>query len=125
MYQTDACTGQLKAKIQENGKPTIDFKTEAFFEPAKKERRPRKRASASEDLYVPPRIVSDQMINIFFQEWAPLFPVIHRPTFLQLYGKYVIDPECVNDRHDLAKLYLVLAIAALSNEVSMIQIIFG
>lgn len=55
------------------------------------------------------------MINIFFQEWAPLFPVLHRPTFLTLYEQYVADPEAVSDRKSLAMLNLVFGIAALSS----------
>ena len=66
---------------------------------------------------VPPRLLSDQLINIFFQEWAPLFPVLHRPTFLKLYADYVSQPEALNDGHSLAQLHLVFGIAALSSEV--------
>lgn len=65
----------------------------------------------------PPRLVSDQMINIFCQEWAPLFPVLHRPTFLNLYDKYMKNPEEVEDHHSVAQLNLVFGIAALSAEV--------
>ncbi|KAF2140568.1 uncharacterized protein K452DRAFT_327416 [Aplosporella prunicola CBS 121167] len=64
----------------------------------------------------PPRMVSDQMINIFFQEWAPLFPVLHRPTFLGLYEEYVNSPDTMTDRKSLAQLNLVFGIAALSSD---------
>ena len=64
-------------------------------------------------------MVSDQMINIFFQEWAPLFPVIHRPTILKAYTDYVTEPESVMDNHSLANLNLIFGIAALSAEVSI------
>ena len=57
------------------------------------------------------------MINIFFQEWAPLFPVLHRPTFLSLYEQYVASPETMNDKKSIAKLNLVFGIAALSSDV--------
>ena len=62
-------------------------------------------------------MVSDQMINIFFQEWAPLFPVLHRPTVLKVYADYVDEPEGVKDNHSLAQLNLIFGIAALSAEV--------
>lgn len=62
-------------------------------------------------------MVSDQMINIFFQEWAPLFPVLHRPTVLKVYADYVNEPEGVKDNHSLAQLNLIFGIAALSAEV--------
>jgi hypothetical protein len=57
------------------------------------------------------------MINIFFQEWAPLFPVLHRPTFLSLYELYVASPETMVDKKSIAKLNLVFGIAALSSDV--------
>lgn len=57
------------------------------------------------------------MINIFFQEWAPLFPVLHRPTFLTLYEQYVSSPETMVDKKSIAKLNLVFGIAALSSDV--------
>ena len=57
------------------------------------------------------------MINIFFQEWAPLFPVLHRPSFLNIYAEYVANHESVKDRQAIAQLNLVFGIAALSAEV--------
>ena len=57
------------------------------------------------------------MINIFFQEWAPLFPVLHRPTFLDTYTSFVANPEGIQDWHALAQLNLVFGIAALSTGV--------
>nr|POE49229.1 transcriptional activator protein acu-15 [Quercus suber] len=63
----------------------------------------------------PPRLVSDRLINIFFQEWAPLFPVLHRPTFLSLYERYVNDSDAVIDHAELALLNLVFGIASLSS----------
>lgn len=66
---------------------------------------------------VPPRLVSDQLINIFFQEWSPLFPVLHRPTFLALYGDFVASPETMEDQKSIAQLNLVFGIAAQSSEV--------
>ena len=57
------------------------------------------------------------MINIFFQEWAPLFPVLHRPTFLATYSDYVTNPESMKDQHSIVQLNLVFGIAALSADV--------
>lgn len=64
----------------------------------------------------PPRLISDQLINIYFQEWAPLFPVLHRPSFLKIYGEYVVDADSVSDKASLAHLNLVFGIAALSSD---------
>jgi hypothetical protein len=62
------------------------------------------------------------MINIFFQEWAPLFPVLHRPTFLALYDQYVTSPDTVADKKSIAQLNLVFGIAALSSDVRILII---
>ena len=58
---------------------------------------------------------SDRCVNVFFQEWAPLFPVLHKPSFLRLYEEYVANPEDMSDPHKLAQLNLVFGVAALSN----------
>ena len=62
-------------------------------------------------------MVADHLINIYFQEWAPLFPLIHKPTVLKVYTEYVADPESVKDKHDIAVLNLIFSIAILSAEV--------
>lgn len=58
------------------------------------------------------------MINIFFQEWAPLFPVLHRPTFLALYDKGASNRAIMEDKYLTAQLSLVFCIAASSDEES-------
>ncbi|KIV97697.1 hypothetical protein PV10_01410 [Exophiala mesophila] len=66
----------------------------------------------------PPRILSDQYINLFFQEWQPLLPILHRPTFLRVYEQYVTNPETgnwQNNKQSLAQLFLIFEIAALSS----------
>ena len=108
----------FKLKVQESGRPCTDFKPETFFAADTKATTSLgsspKRAAV---MKAPPRLISDQMINIFFQEWAPLFPVLHRPTFLQVYTDFVANPEAIKDQHALAQLNLVFSIAALSTEV--------
>lgn len=59
------------------------------------------------------------MINIFFQEWAPIFPILHRPTLLSLYEQFVGSPESLNDQKSIAMLNLVFGIAALSSDVNI------
>lgn len=107
----------FKAKAQESGKLCSDIKTAAFFPIKKKEPISVKKSSASVASRLPPRLVSDQMINIFFQEWAPLFPVVHRPTVLNMYTQYVANPQAIKDKHAIAQLNLIFGIAALSAEV--------
>ncbi|KAL8737405.1 MAG: hypothetical protein Q9181_001712 [Wetmoreana brouardii] len=107
----------FKAKAQEGGKHCPDARTEAFFASCKTPTlSPKGSPVKSTTTKAPPRLVSDQMVNIFFQEWAPLFPVLHRPTFLKLYTEYVAEPEGLRDQHSVAQLNLVFGIAALSAE---------
>ncbi|RAL58634.1 hypothetical protein DID88_003554 [Monilinia fructigena] len=52
----------------------------------------------------------------FFKKWAPLFPVIHKKTFLNLYAEYLSNSEKLKDHHKLAQLHLVFGIAGNSTE---------
>lgn len=107
----------FKSKVQESGKPCPNFETNAFFAASKsRSSSPNRSPPKIPITKAPPRLVSDQMINIFFQEWAPLFPILHRPTFLKLYTQYMANPERIGDQHGIAQLNLVFGIAALSAE---------
>ncbi|ROV89071.1 hypothetical protein VPNG_10068 [Cytospora leucostoma] len=104
----------FKHRLQEMGKPSSDFPTDAFLHvqgcpPLLPEGSP---TTSS----VPPRLFSDRCVNVYFQEWAPLFPVLHKPTFLRIYEEFVADPENIKDKNKLAQLYLVFGIAALSSD---------
>ena len=110
----------FKAKVQESGKPCGDFKTDSFFTVTKQDNPPSRKNTTAASSALPPRMVSDQMINIFFQEWAPLFPVLHRPSFLDTYSKYVADPDSIKDHHAIAQLHLIFGISALSAEVGLL-----
>lgn len=111
----------FKNKLQESGRSAAGIDTDKFFQTESKQ-------SSSPGLVLPhclewkapPRLVSDQLINIFFQEWAPLFPVLHRPSFLSLYEEYVSCPEAMEDKRSLAQLHLVFGIAALSSDVRIL-----
>ncbi|KAM5382041.1 hypothetical protein ACJZ2D_002643 [Fusarium nematophilum] len=104
----------FKRKIQETGKPTTDFNPEAFLHIQGCESLGPK--TPEQSLKVPPRLFSDRCVNVYFQEWAPLFPVLHKPTFLHIYEEFVADPEKVKSNHKLAQLYLVFNIAGLSSD---------
>lgn len=107
----------FREKVQESGKPCGEFEAAAFFAGKKKETTSAEKMSTSVASRLPPRLVSDQMINIFFQEWAPLFPVVNRSTVLSLYTEYVANTHSVKDKHAIAQLNLIFGIAALSAEV--------
>lgn len=105
-------------RVQETGRSLPSIRPETFLETETKPSPPNRDLSTV-SWKAPPRLVSDQMINIFFQEWAPLFPVLHRPAFLTLYEEFVNSSEPLSDRKALAQLNLVFGIAALANDVSL------
>jgi len=104
----------FKRKIQENGKSCSEFNPEAFLHI--QGCYPLTQKSPTPNMRLPPRLFSDRCVNVYFQEWAPLFPVIHKPSFLRVYEELVADPEKIKNNHKLAQLYLVFSIAALSSE---------
>lgn len=104
----------FKHKVQETGRSTADIDTDRLLDNIAE----KSEDYTNQDTVIwkpPPRLSSDQLINVFFQEWAPLFPILHRPSFLGLYEKYVTNSETVTDRAELAQLNLVFGIAALSS----------
>jgi len=105
----------FKRKIQENGKSCSAFNPEAFLHI--QGCYPLTTKAPNSSLRIPPRLFSDRCVNIYFQEWAPLFPVLHKPTFLRVYEEFVADPDKVKSNHKLAQLYLVFSIASLSSEM--------
>jgi hypothetical protein len=105
----------FKTRIQEDGRSASEINTGLLLSSTPKTPESTSAASSPMAFKAPPRLVSDQLINIYFQEWAPLYPVLHRPTFLTLYGRYVADCDSITDRAELAQLNLVFGIAALSS----------
>ncbi|PNY28917.1 Transcriptional activator protein acu-15 [Tolypocladium capitatum] len=105
----------FKSKLQQTGKPCTDFNPDAFLHvqgcPPLTTEQPDQSSRIP-----PPRLFSDRCVNVFFQEWAPLFPVLHKPTFLAMYEEFVAAPERVRCNYKLAQLYLVFGIAGLSSE---------
>ncbi|KAJ5204625.1 uncharacterized protein N7498_005504, partial [Penicillium cinerascens] len=99
-------------KLVSQGKSVSKIPTKALTRlPA-----PVARGSPNQTVKTPPRLVSDQLINIFFQEWAPLYPVVHRPTILKAYEQYLNNPDSLkDDAHAMTQLNLIFGIAALSS----------
>jgi len=111
-------TVTFKRKLQESGKANADFNVDAFFSSATKFSSPAVLPLEDNGMWTPPsRLFSDQMVNRFFQEWAPLFPVLHKPAFLSLYEQYTGNSSIIQDKKSLAQLNLVFGIAALSSKV--------
>ncbi|KAG4429254.1 hypothetical protein IFR05_015261 [Cadophora sp. M221] len=106
----------FKRRIQESGKSLAGFNTDAFLN-IQGDTTPASQSSGSRTPTAPPRMFSDRCVNVFFQEWAPLFPVLHKPTFLRLYEEYMTNPEDVTDPHKLAQLNLVFSIAGISSDI--------
>ena len=105
----------FKHKVQETGRSTADIDSDRLLDNVAEKSEQYLNVEAPVVWKPPPRLLSDQLINVFFQEWAPLFPVLHRPAFLSLYEKYVADPDSVTDKAELAQINLVFGIAALSS----------
>ncbi|CAH0014330.1 unnamed protein product [Clonostachys rhizophaga] len=104
----------FKRKMQETGKQCTDFHPEAFLHIQGTP--PLVTGAVDQTFTVPPRLFSDRCVNVYFQEWAPLFPVLHKPTFLHVYEDFVADPAKIKCNYKTAQLYLVFSIAGLSSE---------
>ncbi|KAF8443457.1 fungal-specific transcription factor domain-containing protein [Terfezia claveryi] len=71
----------------------------------------------------PSRLSSDHLITAFFQQYHPLFPILHRPSFLKQYEKLIscseisTVPSKILSKYSLVQLYLVFAIAARNSEM--------
>ncbi|CAO1597666.1 DNA-binding transcription factor cat8 [Xanthoria calcicola] len=114
-----AFVDSFKTKAKESGKQCPDFGTQTFFACSQTRSTPPKDSPArSHAPKAPPRLLSDQLINVFFQEWAPLFPILHRPTFLNVYTQYVADPEACRNQYSIAQLNLVFCISAQSMDAN-------
>ncbi|KAI9055570.1 hypothetical protein LZ554_000516 [Drepanopeziza brunnea f. sp. 'monogermtubi'] len=107
----------FKRRVQESGKSLAGLNTETFLNVEKESTMTASPTTGSKTPNAPPRMFSDRCVNVYFQEWAPLFPVLHKPTFLRLYEEYMSNPEQVTDPHKLAQLHLVLCIAGISSDV--------
>jgi hypothetical protein len=100
--------------MQEDGKSLAGLNTGAFLNIQTGHASPAQLPTTST---APPHMFADRCVNVFFQEWAPLFPVLHKPTFLCMYEEYMSNPSQVTDHHKLAQLHLVFGIAGLSSHM--------
>ncbi|MDI1488553.1 MAG: DNA-binding transcription factor cat8 [Ramalina farinacea] len=124
-HNSEASTGKpfidaFKKKLESTGQQRSNLKIDVFFPDSADDIN--NSASLTYDaswaLKIPSRMASDQMINIFLQEWSPLFPILNRQETLKEYTEFVADPEGLDDNHTIAKLYLIFCIGAISAEAS-------
>jgi hypothetical protein len=103
---------EMKRSLQDQRKTPSSINVDSFFIRSQSESK-----LPDPQLCSPPaRMLSDKLINIFFQEFSPLFPILHRPSFLNLYDQYTTSPSTLMDPKSLAQLHLVFAIASLSSQ---------
>jgi hypothetical protein len=118
LIQSDSIKGinevaELKRSLQDQRRTTAPINIDSFFTHPQLEEKLQDPQPSSP----PARMLSDKLINIFFQEFSPLFPILHRPTFLNLYDQYTTtSPSSLMDPKALAQLHLVFAIASLSSQ---------
>lgn len=58
------------------------------------------------------------MTDLFFQEWQPLLPILHRQTFLRFYEQFLSEPDArslQNNKLAIAQLFLIFEVAAHSS----------
>lgn len=111
---TTALVEAFDDKVQECGRACPKIVASTLLEPLA----PHPRSPApSNTSAAPPRLLSDQYINLFFQEWQPLLPILHRHTFLRLYEQFLAAPEALSQQSGklaTAQLFLIFEIAAYS-----------
>ncbi|OKL64488.1 hypothetical protein UA08_00870 [Talaromyces atroroseus] len=107
-----AFSATLTEKLKTQGVSPSSFSTKALTAfPARNYQR------TPQTLKSPPRLVTDQLVNIYLQEWAPLYPVVHRPSILKALDHYLADPSSLKEQPlTVIQLNLIFGIAALSSK---------
>ncbi|KAF3940430.1 hypothetical protein ABW19_dt0204437 [Dactylella cylindrospora] len=124
-FYTGASSGRafidiFKSRMKETSPCDIEFSGNTFF--TRKERIVKiySNRSAAHAVKPPPRMISDLLVTAFFQEYHPLFPVLHRPKFLSIYENLINcdpeSPEYPREYHEIAQLFLVFSIASSQSE---------
>jgi Fungal specific transcription factor domain len=63
---------------------------------------------------LPSKASAEKLVNAFFDNWHPLFPVVHKPSFQWDFDAMYTE-KASNDPANLAQMWLILAIAARDN----------
>lgn len=113
---TSALIESFENKVQEQGRQCPPIFSTTLLTTASAAARPSSTPNNASP--IPPRLLSDQYINLFFQEWQPLLPILHRQTFLRLYEQFLADPDAQalqGNKLAVAQLFLIFEIAAHSS----------
>ncbi|KAK6530146.1 hypothetical protein TWF694_003514 [Orbilia ellipsospora] len=124
-FYTGASSGRafidiFKSRMKQTSPCDIEFSGNTFF--TRKERIVKifPNRSAAHAVKPPPRMISDLLVTAFFQEYHPLFPILHRPKFLSIYENLINceqdSPEYPREYHEIAQLFLVFSIASSQSE---------
>ena len=113
MHQADHSTDPFNSRFQQMYKPYSDLNLEPF--PIVQQNQSLTPNSPKVGHRIPSCLASDHYVNLYFREWAPLFPVLDEASFFSVYADFVADFERVQDMHQIAHLYLVFSIANLSS----------
>ncbi|RPA89461.1 hypothetical protein L873DRAFT_1721700 [Choiromyces venosus 120613-1] len=118
IFYVGSSSGRLFLELFKK-KSGADFNPDIFFEARQSVKSSEQNNSHDNTIKTPPRLLSDHLLVSYFQEYHPLFPVLHRPTFLASYEKLVSgDGSRANTlpHHSVAQLFLVFAIAQQQSE---------
>jgi hypothetical protein len=72
---------------------------------------------------LPSKSSVEKLVQAFFKDWHPLFPVLHRPSFQWDFDAMYTEKASKDPAH-LAQMWLVLAIAARDSTASNVWIRF-
>lgn len=111
--------------MNDTGRYTAELDSERFFEG---QPRPESYSRAmSEPLKAPPRMLSDHLVVSYFQEFHPLFPVLHQPTIIAAYERMSAGGASLEalPKHMVAQLFLIFSIALLQSEVGNERVCAG
>ncbi|KAK6332899.1 hypothetical protein TWF696_002918 [Orbilia brochopaga] len=124
-FYTGASSGRafidiFKSRMRETSPCDIEFSGNTFFTRKEKIVKIFPNRSAAHAVKPPPRMISDLLVTAFFQEYHPLFPILHRPKFLSIYENLISceqdSPEYPREYHEIAQLFLVFSIASSQSE---------
>jgi Fungal specific transcription factor domain len=102
----------FKRRAQETHRGSVGFNVDAMLAV-----QPSNHVCSQMCTSTPALMLSDRLVNTFFQEFAPLFPILHRPSFLGIYNEYIVSPSSITDKNALAMVNFAFAIASLSKHV--------